>query len=71
MNLANLAEFELRVRHQHDDGSWGTLEPEARPHDAAAHDPEREWPNGTIYKCTSCDERVVVSNVVDSEELRP
>ena len=57
-------ELDLRLQHQHADGSWGSLEP-IEPHDSAALDPERTWANGRIYACTSCDEKVVVAPVAE------
>lgn len=51
----------FRVEHQHNDGTWSTLEPAGRdPHDPAEYDPEREWDRGHVYVCTSCQERVRV-----------
>ena len=29
-------------------------------HDPAAHDAERRWPFGRIFRCTSCSEEVAV-----------
>ena len=52
-------ELDLRLQHRHADGSWGELAP-VEPHDAAELDPEREWANGRIYACTTCDEMVRV-----------
>ena len=53
-----IAELSLRIRHPHDDGTWGEFEPRPSHHDPADHDPERAWANGVIYKCTTCDEEV-------------
>ncbi|HEX7347945.1 MAG TPA: hypothetical protein VF253_14245 [Candidatus Limnocylindrales bacterium] len=51
----------FRVEHQHNDGTWSTLEPAERdPHDSAEYDPERDWGRGHVYVCTSCQERVRV-----------
>jgi hypothetical protein len=38
-------------------------------HDAADHDPERDWATARIYACTSCDEQVMVSTA--DEEPKP
>ncbi|MFL5727195.1 MAG: hypothetical protein ACJ765_04290 [Chloroflexota bacterium] len=46
-------QLEYRVRHEHADGSWGDMVEEP-PHDAAAHDPERRWSAGRIFRCSSC-----------------
>jgi hypothetical protein len=60
MDLAQAAEFQLRLRHRHSDGSWSELE--RRPdHDPASHDPERDWTSGlSLYVCKACDEEVLV-----------
>lgn len=60
-------ELRLRMQHQHNDGSWGNLEPRA-PHSPAELDPEREWATGVIYACTRCDE---VVRVVQQEDDKP
>ena len=62
MDLARIAELNLRFQHRHDDGSVGTFEPEPSHHSPNAHDPERDWASGTIYKCTSCDEEITISH---------
>jgi hypothetical protein len=47
------------MEHRHSDGSWGRFE--RAHHDAADHDPERDWAKGKIvYACTSCDELIRV-----------
>jgi hypothetical protein len=55
-------ELDLRMQHQHADGTWGTLKP-IEPHSPAELDSEREWANGRLYRCTSCDELVRVAPV--------
>jgi hypothetical protein len=70
MSLANLAAYDLQLQHRHDDGSWGSFEPDRTHHDPADHDPERDWANGTIYRCTTCDEEILVSTVDDPEVTR-
>jgi acetone carboxylase gamma subunit len=52
-----LSEVMLRIQHQHNDGSWSTLEQE-ETHDPASIDPEQEWQRGHVYVCPSCGERV-------------
>jgi len=57
-----IAEAALLIEHRHSDGTWSRLEPMAH-HDAAAHDPERDWARGqTIYSCATCNEMVRVEN---------
>jgi hypothetical protein len=65
-----LQELSLRLRHQHDDGTWGQFEPRPSHHDPAEHDPERDWARGTIYKCGTCDEEITVSTVEDPGKAR-
>ncbi len=61
MDRFRIAEYELRMQHRHDDGTWSTLERRPAPHDPAEDDPEREWADGVIYACTTCDELVRVA----------
>ncbi len=61
MDRFRTAELELRMQHRHSDGAWGTLQPRPMHHDAADHDPERDWENGRLYVCTTCDEEVRVA----------
>jgi len=60
MDLVQTAEYQIRLRHRHSDGSVGDFEP--RPdHDPASHDPERDWTSGqSLYVCKACDEEVLV-----------
>ena len=52
----------LLIEHRHNDGTWGRFEP-TEHHDAAAHDPERDWAKGKIiYSCTTCDEMIRVND---------
>jgi hypothetical protein len=48
----------------------GTFEPTSSHHSPSDHDPERDWATGTIYKCTSCDEEIVVA-YEEPDTLRP
>jgi hypothetical protein len=70
MDLARVAELNLRFEHRHSDGTIGTFEPEEPPHSPSDHDPERDWASGTIYKCTTCDEEIVVA-YEEPDTLRP
>ena len=51
---------EQSLMHRHSDGSWGEME--RTDHDAAEHDPEREWLKGDLFTCKECGEEVVVSH---------
>jgi hypothetical protein len=70
MDLARIAELNLRFEHRHSDGTMGTFEPRSSHHSPSDHDPERDWATGTIYKCTSCDEEIVVA-YEEPDTLRP
>lgn len=50
----------LLLQHRHSDGSWSAMVEAQAHHDAAAHDAERGWRFGRIFRCTSCDEEVAV-----------
>jgi hypothetical protein len=69
VDLIGQADFLVRVQHRHSDGTWGELAPRPSHHDAADHDPERDWANGRIYVCTTCDEEVRISE--DREDREP
>ena len=60
-------ELSLRLRHRHEDGGWGEFEPRPAHHDPASHDPERDWAQGVIYRCTTCDEEISVSTVPEPD----
>jgi hypothetical protein len=61
MELFRIGELGVKFSHQHEDGSWGEFEPEPEHHGSGAHDPESDWASGTIYKCNSCDEEILVT----------
>ena len=64
MDLLQIAEYTVRLQHRHEDGSLGTFEAVERSHHSPSdHDPERDWGNGTIYRCGTCDEEIVVTPV--------
>jgi hypothetical protein len=65
MDLLQSAEYAVRLRHRHDDGSVGEFEPVPAHHSPADHDPERAWGNETVYRCTTCDEELLVSATDD------
>ena len=62
MDYGRAAEFELRLRHRHSDGTWSPLE-RREPHDSADSDAERGWGTATLYMCKTCEEEVAVENV--------
>jgi hypothetical protein len=56
---------EFRIEHRHKDGSWAGLEP--IEHDSAAHDGERSWLHRAIFRCTTCDEAITVTEGEDED----
>ncbi len=52
----------LRLEHRHNDGSWSPLEPRPSHLDPAELDPERDWANGRVYGCASCNEEIRVTD---------
>lgn len=68
MNMMRMDYAEFRITHRHADGSWGDLAPVQTPdqrepssdHDVAAHDPERQWSVGRLFRCTSCEQQVTL-----------
>jgi hypothetical protein len=70
MDFGRIAELRLRIQHRHSDGTWGSLEPTSEHHDPAAHDPEREWAEGTIYVCKACGDEVLVSAADNPDDPR-
>ena len=57
----------FKVMHRHGD-LWVEVAPHEH-HDAAAHDPERSWVHHPrLYRCTGCDEEVMVVPNSGTEE---
>jgi hypothetical protein len=70
MDVNRLGELTLSFQHRHGDGSLGRFE-RVQHHDAAEHDPEREWAKGgALYRCNSCDEEIVVGHDEDPGTAR-
>jgi hypothetical protein len=55
-----LLDFEVRLMHRHEDGSWAELDADPTHHDPAQHDPERDWGRWRIFRCRTCHEVVTV-----------
>ena len=71
MNLSSQELAEYQLRHRHDDGNWGDMV-EAPPDDAADHDVERRWGRGRLFRCTACEEAVlIVPADVDGHPIDP
>ena len=60
MDQSRLAAVLLQIEHRHEDGTWGSLERRRAHHDVSDHDPERDWVDGELYACTTCDEQIRV-----------
>ena len=56
---------ELRLEHHLSEGSWSPLEP--MHHESADHDAERSWLKRTIFRCSTCDEEVRVTEGVTED----
>jgi hypothetical protein len=67
MDYNRIAEVQYRIEHRHEDGSWAPMIEEQNHHDAAEHDPERSWGKGRVFRCTKCDEGVLI----EPEEEKP
>jgi len=67
MDYARSAEVQYRIEHRHGDGSWAPMVEEASHHDSAEHDPERSWGKRRLFRCTRCDESVLI----EPEEEKP
>jgi hypothetical protein len=54
------AAVQYRIEHRHSDGDWAPMVEEGSHHDAAEHDPERQWGKRRLFRCTKCDEAVLI-----------
>jgi hypothetical protein len=61
-----ILELQYRVEHEHADGSWGALVEEGPPLDSAETDPERRWSLRRVFRCTSCDQLVTLTEGDDT-----
>jgi hypothetical protein len=67
MDYARSAEVQYRIEHRHQDGGWAPMVEEGSHHDSAEHDPERSWGKRRLFRCTRCDEAVLI----EPEEQKP
>jgi hypothetical protein len=67
MDYTRTAEVQYRIEHRHEDGGWAPMIEEQNHHDAAEHDPERSWDTGRLFRCTKCDEGILI----EPEEEKP
>jgi hypothetical protein len=49
----------LSLAHRHNDGTWSPMEP--AHHGQPEHDSERSWLRGLIFRCSTCQEEVAVT----------
>ena len=60
---------EQLLQHRHEDGSWGQMERVAD--DSTEFDAERSWIRGAVFRCTTCDERVMVTEGATDQAVEP
>jgi hypothetical protein len=60
MDYTRSVEVQYRIEHRHNDGSWAPMAEDRSHHDAADHDAERTWGRRTLFRCTRCDETVLL-----------
>jgi hypothetical protein len=50
----------VKLLHHHGNDDWVPMR--ESEHDPASHDPERAWLAGAkVYKCTQCDEEIIIA----------
>ncbi len=55
----------VKLLHRHSNEDWVPMT--ESEHDPASRDPERAWLHGArLFRCTSCDEEVVITAPPDS-----
>jgi len=60
---------ELFLQHRHNDGSWARME--RVEHDSAEYDAERSWMHGNVFRCSACDEQVMVTEGSADQAAEP
>jgi hypothetical protein len=70
MDQTRIEEAQYRLEHRHDDGTWRTMVEVPVHHDSAQHDPERSWGVKRLFRCTRCDETVLITPEEDAAERR-
>jgi hypothetical protein len=60
------AEELYRIQHRHNDGTYADMEEVPTHHDAAQHDPERWWSKVRVFRCTKCEESLVIGPEEDA-----
>jgi hypothetical protein len=59
---ARILEMAYKVEHRHSDGSWGEMIEDKSHHSPAEHDPERKWGRFRLFRCTSCEQNVLLTD---------
>ena len=61
----------VQLFHSHGEGHYVPMA-ERTDHDPAARDPERKWLSGArIFKCTTCDEEIVMTPAAEPNTAAP
>jgi hypothetical protein len=71
MDNIRLQEAQYRIEHRHGDGSYAPMTEEHSHHDPADHDPERSWGVRRLFRCTKCDEGVLIGPEEEDEPPPP
>jgi hypothetical protein len=71
MDQIRLQEATYRLEHRHGDGSWGPMTEQPSHHAPADHDPERSWGRRRLFRCTRCDEAVLIGPEEDAPPSPP
>jgi hypothetical protein len=66
MPLNAVADAEYRLQHRHADGDYFEMQEVPRHHDPAEHDAERWWDRVRVFKCTRCEETVIIGPEEDA-----
>ena len=60
----------VKLLHRHGNDEWVPMA--ESEHGSAAHDPERAWLRGArLYKCTSCEEEILITAPPDERPGEP
>ena len=61
----------VKLLHHHGNDDWVPMLEETE-HGSAAHDMERAWlRGGRLYKCTTCEEEIVITEPPDARPDKP
>jgi hypothetical protein len=57
----------MRMKHRHGD-SWYEMSEIEERRDSTENDAERRWGNRRIYRCTACEEDIMIDSGPESVE---